>query len=855
VIQANVSGGTMTIGGYGSFLNQGAISVGNGDLLKVSAKQFGNSGTITVNAGGTMTLGGNAALFGAATSWSNAGQIVVNGGTLVLGGTLTTTQMGIVTASTGVVQLTGTLNNANTTLTLGTASALDNFSLGGTIIGGTIADNSGALSVGSNGTGLLDGVTDNGTLSITGAGALLQVRDGLTVNGTANLTGAGAALDFIGAQSLSSGQINLGASGAGSTIEVTHGLAAGASILSLGSNVAVTQTGQFATIGAAGGVAGDGIVNAGTITGGVYGGTLTLGGPSFTNQGKISVSNGETLSLQSAQFANTGTIAVSGASLLLGGSESLASLGTLSLSNASVAVAGTLSLGTGTLTIGAGSAMGRVALTGTIAGGTIVDNGSGLGGAGAGDLSGVTYRGLLDLSRPFAQLSISQGITLTGTNGSGTGSIALTGAASRLISASSETLNNTNVTLGSGAQVYLGQTLAAPEMDAAAGTQLTIGASSTINAAGTAGTLGNAGLGQWSDSIVNAGHINAGIAGATLTIGSSSFTNSGTLNAANGGALVLASASATNSGTINIGSASSVQLGLYNYFADPLAGAVQFTNQGSILMTGGMFHELTSNGLFPGVPMLNTGMISGTGTVATAISNNGTLDAHGGMLSIQGPVTGAGTLQIDSGATMDMAASVSSGQVARFTSTTGTLKIEQPATFTGTVANMVGGDVINLVGQVLTNVSLTNGALVATTATGTTTIHGTSALTGTVEVSSDGHGGSNISIVPATTTTTAVAVSQAKMMFYTAAAGDTLTGTSANMNGLTAFNWANTSSLDITDLSPTAAKLTATAGTSTTSLAFTDGTHSGSLILGASLGQSHFTLASDGHGGTLITTH
>ncbi len=162
---------------------------------------------------------------------------------------------------------------------------------------------------------------------------------------------------------------------------------------------------------------------------------------------------------------------------------------------------------------------------------------------------------------------------------------------------------------------------------------------------------------------------------------------------------------------------------------------------------------------------------------------------------------------------------------------------------------------IDLVGQTLTNVSLTNGALVASTATGTTTIHSTTPLTGTVEVSSDGHGGANISIVPASTTKPTLTVSQAKMMFYTPTSGDMLTGTSANMNGLAAFNWSSNSSLDITDLSPTAAKLTATAGTNTTTLGYTDGTHTGSLILGASLSQSHFTMASDGHGGTLITTH
>jgi hypothetical protein len=207
---------------------------------------------------------------------------------------------------------------------------------------------------------------------------------------------------------------------------------------------------------------------------------------------------------------------------------------------------------------------------------------------------------------------------------------------------------------------------------------------------------------------------------------------------------------------------------------------------------------------------------------------------------------------------MDMAGSVASTQIARFTSNSGTLKIEQPTSFAGQIANVVGGDVINLVGQTLTNVSLSAGALVAKTATSTTTLHGTTALTGTVEVASDGHGGANIAIIPAITGTggaVIVGVTAPKMMFFTAPAGDVLAGTTANMTGLTTCNWSNASSLDITDLSPTAAKLTATAGTANTTLAFTDGTHTGSLILGASLTQSHFTLASDGHGGTLITTH
>ena len=50
------------------------------------------------------------------------------------------------------------------------------------------------------------------------------------------------------------------------------------------------------------------IVNQGTITANVAGGTLTLGGPGFTNQGRITVGQGETLVIAAQAFSNTGSI-------------------------------------------------------------------------------------------------------------------------------------------------------------------------------------------------------------------------------------------------------------------------------------------------------------------------------------------------------------------------------------------------------------------------------------------------------------------------------------------------------------------------------------------------------------------
>jgi hypothetical protein len=863
VINGAYAGGTLTIGGFGSFMNQGTIAISNGDMLKVSAEQFANAGTITVGAGGLAYLGGNANAFGAAPAWSNAGQIAVNGGTLVLGGSITTAQLGTITESAGQVQLTGTLNNAGNTITLGSAAAMSNVSLTGTILGGNITDPNAALSAGPGGTATLDGVTDTGTLSLGQSGAFLRVRDGLTLNGTANITGAGSVLDFVGSQSFTNAHVNLGAAGTAATLEVTHSnTTAGASVLTLGNGLGITQSGQYAAIGGPGGTAGDSIVNTGTITAGVYGGTLSIGGPGFTNQGHINVSNGETLSIGAAQFCNTGTIAVTNAQLALAGSLTMASLGQVSLNNASVAVSGTVSLGGGTLAIGQGSSIGRLSLTGTLAGGTIADGGYGLAGAGNADLSGVTYDGLLDLSRPFAQLAFSQGITLTGQNGSGTGSIALTGAAARLIASSTETLNNTNITLGSAAQTYLGQSLAAPELAAGAGAQLTIGAGSTINLVGSAGTLGDAGLGQWSDSIVNAGKISEAISGGTLTIGSTLFTNSGSLVATSGGVLIVGSAGFNNTGTMAVGAGSVVQLSLYDYFAAPVSGATNFTNQGTIAMGGGILHEMTANGLFPNVPIVNTAgaTIIGTGAVMTPISNSGTIDAHGGTLSVYGAVAGTGSLQIDAGATLELATNVSAGQTVNFTSTSGTLKIDQPSTFAGQIGNLTGGDVIDLPGQTLTGVALNNGSLVLNTATNQYHIAATTPLTGAIEAGRDGHGGATIAIIPKSASGTGSAptvlgVTQPNMLFWTAPAGDILQGSSANMSGTDVCNWSNASSLDITDLAPATAKLLATVNGNTTTLGLSDGTHSFNLEIGAGLSASHFTLTADGHGGTLITTH
>ncbi len=864
-VTAGFAGGQMALGGYGTIINQGAITASGGDTITISAAQFANTGTLMAGAGGTILLGQPAGVFGTAPVWSNTGLIAVSGGTLVLGGAFSTGQLGAVSQAGGTVSLAGTLANAGATLTLGGSgqAALQTLSLAGTIAGGTVIDQSGALLASTGGGALLDGVSYQGTLALTAAGTFLRVRDGLSLSGVADVLGAGAVLDFQGSQTLSQAHVLLGASGTAAALDVAHdSTQSGGSTLVLGTGVSITQAGQLAAIGRTSGtgVAGDMIVNEGTVTAAVAGGTLTLGGPGFTNQGRILVGQGETLAIATQDFSNTGSIAVTGGLLSVTGSLTLAELGQVSLASGALSVAGTLDLGRGTLAIGLGSAVGRVVLTGTIDDGTITDAGGGLAPAGGATLNGVTYDGTLDLSRPFSQLAVSGGIAVDSLSGGTPGTILVTGAQSKLLATGSETINAAQIALGSAAQFYAGQRLSAPELDAASGVQLTLGAATTLTLAGTAGTLGNAGYGQWSDSIVNQGQILAASAG-TLSLGATFFTNAGTLAASAGAILALGDASFVNTGTLSVGAGSAVAVTLYNYYASPVSGPSVFTNSGVIAMQGGILQEPTGNGLFPQVPLLNLagGDIVGSGQIYAEIANGGTIEARGTGLYLAQPVLGTGVLQIDAGAILELGAGVPSSQMVTFASSTGTLKLDQPASFAGTLSGLTAGDLIDLPGVVLTGVGLNSGTLVASTATQNYRFVGSTPLGGEVSAGHDSHGGATISFTAQTpgagSTPALIAVGQSNMLFWASPAGDAFQGLSANLTGAHVSNWGNADSLDITDLNPASATLTALQTTGLDTLTITDGTHTVSVGLTGTYAAAGFHLGKDGHGGTTLTYH
>jgi hypothetical protein len=862
-ISGSIAGGTLTLGGGGTLINAGSISVGNGDTLDVVPSLFSNTGTISVATGGIAILGGPSNVFGQAPAWSNTGLISVNDATLELSGAMRTGQLGHIASNGGTIILAGTLANTGQTLALGHGGALTALSLTGTIQGGTLTDPNGVLAVASANTAVLDGVTDIGTLNLAGAGAALRIRDGLALQGSANLTGAGAILLFQGSQTFDKATVDIGASGTAATMDVQQSnTLATASTLTLGPNLTIVQTGALADIGAATDAAGNAIVNYGTIDAAATNGLLTLAG-TFMNRGNIAVSNGDTLALAAA-FANVGTLAVNGGALAIDDSVSLASLGMLKLSNASISIGGTLNAAGGTLDIGTGTAWGRVGLTGTIAGGVINDSGGGLNAVGGATLSGVAYEGVLDLSRPFQQLTLENGVTLTDTTGTQPGTVMLTGAASRLITSTSETLANATIYVGSAAQSYFGQRIAAPELAATAATTLTLATNTLLRTAGIAAQLGDCALGNWSDTIVNDGTVLAATPLGTLGIGSSFFVNNGALVVGNTGNVLFSGIDFNNAGQLSITASSELAFSLWGYYAAPNAGATIFSNSGSIHMLGGLLAENTGGGLFPAISLLNEGgaLVQGFGEILAPVVNQGLIEAKfGPNLDLAGTLTGVGTLQIDTGCVLELGGPVAAGQTVLFTATGETLRLDSPSTFAGTVSNFTSGDSVDVAGSPVNTVAISAGTLVLGTSYGVFKLAAGAPLGGEIAVGADRHGGDIVTYTAQSSggtgtsggSLTVIAANQPKMLFWASPFGDEFQGASSNLNGATVANWTNADSLDFVDMLGTKTTVAYAQATGQGTITVSDGGLSASVTLLGSYNATWFHVASDARGDALIT--
>ncbi len=469
------------------------------------------------------------------------------------------------------------------------------------------------------------------------------------------------------------------------------------------------------------------ITAAGSTVIGAYGGACVavLGGAAFSTAG-AAIGDGVSL---------TGTLAVNtGGTALLGGSTSI---------GRDLGSAGTLNVGTGGTVRTSASPPGPALVIGDAGRGSAMVAGSG---------------SLLDTTAGPIAISAHGGAgTLTVANGGtvlagtpsaaampavtvgvlGPGTLAVNGTGSRLAAS-----GGMRVGLGGpGTLSVTGGAVASIGPDASGQGGLSIGVGTAASAQGTGSAtvttggvlrsttwLSVGGGGETGTLSVNGGTIEAGLslvagvggggsgsitigAGGTLTVGTQPGNaalllglprSSGSLAVGAGGSLNAKQAAVT------VGAGGQGVLSLNGGTAS--AGAVTVGGAGSIAVGGGATLSVTQaitiaaagaltlqSGRVAAAQVANAGRITGAGTIAqAAVVNTGTVTAALGTLVVEGSVAGTGTLAIGPQANLQLDAGIGAGQTIAFQGGTGTLTIEAPPTFAGTIAGFGAGDRIAL---------------------------------------------------------------------------------------------------------------------------------------------------------------
>lgn len=614
-------------------VNQGTILMTfPGSSLTIAPYNFTNAGLISASAG-AVSIGFNDGYIGGNRGpWSNTGTIALSGvASLILDGLVTTAGLGTMTGETDRVTIAGVLDNRTDTLNIGSGSALGLLSLhnAAVISGGTINDGGNGLNV--SGGVYLDGVTYRGTLNFNNYGAVLRISNGLTAIaadgvgvGTINVTAGGyQILEFDGTQRFDNATINLDCS-ASFNPRVEVNVAGGyISTLTLGSNAvvrsSVAHTQAYIENAYQNYTA---LVNEGTIVASAAGGSMSiLLTQGITNKGTILVSNGDAAQIApgfdmfvnaagalisvdtgsslylstgggaSVGMSNAGTIALAnGATLSLHGLYNYAALGNLINQGATVILdGGQFDLTGTTLTTGSGTELGAFYVSGGLQNGTILA-GPGLHLKSA-SLQNDTVLGEVDVLTDYAYLTIYDGVTFAGADGTGTGVLKLTGANDTLSfgvnwPANSLTFDNATIVLGNntgadtiapgiwGGSVTFGPNASVLSDMAGGRAAFAIGAGTTVRFQGTLAAVAQGGTFTLSGQ-------GTGYFGTV-------FYNDGTLLVGNGDTLRLTDAiySDANTGTIEVGTHGTFDVGgTYGIVANVAANQIlSFTDDTGVLI-------------------------------------------------------------------------------------------------------------------------------------------------------------------------------------------------------------------------------------------------------------------------------
>ncbi len=681
--------GTITLGSTGGsnrigIDNNGTLTVGanvlihgqNGTIGQAinigGASSLVNNGTISADvAGGTITI---ATTSGAANSVTNNGTLsALNGGTLVLSSNVT----GSVGSSINVGAGSTVLQNGVTL-----SSVINNTG------GGTFAAT-------NNGNNFFNGVTFTGTLDLSSATAEERVINGLTLNGAINVNN-NSILSFEGNAALNgTGTITLGDTGGSNRIGIDNN-----GVLTVGPNVLIH--GKNGTIGQAINIGGAAtLINNGTIAADVAGGTISLvPAAGVSNNGVLSAINGGTLLLSSNVTGNVGSSINAGAGstvtqngVTISGVINTTGSGTFNAINSGSNFLNAVTLN-GNLDLAAGTGVERVVNGLTLNGaininsnsilsfeGTQALSGNGtitLGATGGSNRIGIDNNGVLNTGANTLihgqNGTIGQAIFIGGAATLNNGGTVSADVLSGSINLVAPTTNNSNtLSAANGGQLVLSgavNNIGSGHIDAT-------GAGSNVFQNGvtvTGGTINTSGGGVFiasnnGSNVLNGATLNGIIdmasgtgiervqaGGLTLAAGSNINVNSNSVLNFEGAQTL------SGSGSITLGSTGgSNRIGIDNNGALTVAPNVLIHGQngtiGQAIFIGGG-STLVNNGT------IAADVVGGLITiVAGTVTNNGTLHANGGTLTINNAFNGTGTAQTSGAGQLNVGA----------TSTVGTL--------------------------------------------------------------------------------------------------------------------------------------------------------------------------------------
>jgi hypothetical protein len=673
-----------------------------------SAVTLNGAGTVAnlqVGSGNSLTLNQNSQLSVSGPQVINAGQIGINGGggtntLLLLDGNTTLSGTGTLTMNVAGGGGSAFIQQGVGGVTLANQSTIQGAGVIGN--GGLALSNSGTINANSSGQGLLldgsGGITNTSLLEASNGG-ILQL-DAVTVNnagGNITANGAGASVQLFGSAVIQGGTLNNnggaffgtpqgnvayldGSTGAGAVtingtytsdlntdtylrgtinnngnIQLNGGSGTNSELLIDSTNVTL-QGGGTVTLSTAGGGGNAIIAQA------VGGTTLTNVNNTIQGEGIIGV-NGLTLVNQATVNAN-----VSGQVLLLD-NGAVTNTGTLEASNGGILqISGdTVNHAGGNITANAGSSVQLFGST-VIQGGTLNNNGGAFFGTPQGNvayLDGSTAAGAVTINGTYTS-DLNTDTYLRGTinntgnfqlnGGSGTNSVLL--------------IDSANVTLQGGGTVTLstvgggGNAIIA---QAVGGTTLT-NVNNTIQGAGI---IGYNGL-----TLVNQATVNANVSGQALLLDSGAVTNSGTLEASNGGILQINGDTVNHAGgNITANAGSSVQL------------------FGSTVIQGGTLNN--NGGAFFGTPQGNVAYLDGS-TAAGAVTINGTYTSDlNSATYVLGTINNTGNFQLNGGSGTNSVLLIDSANVTLQGGGTVTL-------------SMVGGGGNAIIAQAVGGTTLTN---------------------------------------------------------------------------------------------------------------------------------------------------